>query len=61
MTSYGMFIAPLALVALSASVAALPTARLIQPAQLLLIAEDAPSQPRRRNIHRGCARALSGD
>ncbi len=44
MTSYGMFIAPLALVALSASVAALPTARLVQPAQVLLIAEDAPSQ-----------------
>ncbi len=44
MTSYGMFIAPLALVALSASVAALPTARLVQPAQVLLIAEDAPIQ-----------------
>ena len=44
MTSYGMFIAPLALVALSASVAPLPTARLVQPAQVLLIAEDAPSQ-----------------
>ena len=44
MTSYGMFIAPLALVALSASVSALPTARLVQPAQVLLIAEDAPSQ-----------------
>jgi hypothetical protein len=45
MTTYGMLIAPLALVALSASVAALPTARLVQPAQVLLIAEDAPSQP----------------
>ena len=45
MTTYGMFMAPLALIALSASVAALPTARLVQPAQVLLIAEDAPSQP----------------
>ena len=45
MTTYGMLIAPLALVSLSASVAALPTARLVQPAQVLLIAEDAPSQP----------------
>ena len=47
MTTYGMasFIAPLALGALSVSAAALPAARLVQPAQVLLIAEDAPSQP----------------
>ena len=47
MTNYGLarFIAPLALGALSVSAAALPAARLTEPAQLLLIAEDAPNQP----------------
>ena len=44
MTTYG-FIAPLALGALSVSAAALPAARLTQPTQVLLIAEDTPSQP----------------
>ena len=46
MITYGMasFIAPLALGALSVSAVALPAARLVQPAQVLLIAEDAPSQ-----------------
>jgi hypothetical protein len=47
MITYGMasFIASLALGALSVSAAALPAARLTQPAQLLLIVEDAPDQP----------------
>jgi hypothetical protein len=47
MTIYGMasFIVPLALGALGMSAAALPASRLTQPTQLLLIAEDAPSQP----------------
>ena len=46
MITYGMasFIAPLALGALSVSAAAFPAARLTQPAQVLLIAEDAPAQ-----------------
>jgi hypothetical protein len=47
MTTYRMasFIAALAFCATSVSAAALPASRLTQPAQLLLIAEDAPNQP----------------
>ena len=47
MTTYGMtsFTALLAFGALSVSAAALPGARLVQPAQVLLIAEDTPGQP----------------